>query len=227
LTVLPHQSSGVLQALHFDATRQMLISLVSTSQLHQLSLDTKLFPQTQIYKVICLPAVANHNGISLIVPKPTPQVNDTAQSLLSTTTATSSSVLLSMLQSLGGYVQADNELLMSAMMVPPCLMGTLYGILQNNRDWLIGHGVNQNDASYLVSKYYMNMMQDVAHRLSNPMAIDELIAEQTPGGLNEYGFNMSQTLGILDSYNHIQDAILRKVVAGSSNNIHNNHSTDY
>ena len=41
-----------------------------------------------------------------------------------------------MLDALGGCVECANDDIMSALMAPTCLMGPMYGIMRNNRDWL-------------------------------------------------------------------------------------------
>ena len=41
-----------------------------------------------------------------------------------------------MLDALGGCVECPNDDIMNAMMIPACLMGPMYGIMRNNRDWL-------------------------------------------------------------------------------------------
>ena len=41
-----------------------------------------------------------------------------------------------MLDALGGCVECANADIMNAMMVPSCLMGPMYGIMRNNREWL-------------------------------------------------------------------------------------------
>ena len=52
ITVLPQQTSFVLQGLVFDKARHTLVSLVSTSTLDGLASDSKLPPE-QVSKVIC------------------------------------------------------------------------------------------------------------------------------------------------------------------------------
>lgn len=71
------------------------------------------------------------------------------------------------------------------MMVPTGLMGPMYGILRNNRDWLIKQGVPAKDASYFLARNYQSMIQDAERKCEDPNHFDDLIAEQTPGGLNE------------------------------------------
>ena len=48
------------------------------------------------------------------------------------------------------------------------------------------HGVTPDDASYFVGRSYLSMVQDAERNCQdNPRRFDDLIEEQTPGGLNE------------------------------------------
>ena len=104
---------------------------------------------------------------------------------LSTLDVKSSSTLLSLFQSLGGCVECETEANLKAMMVPGCLMGPLYGILQNNLEWLVKQGVPAKDASYFLGKQYLCMIKDAERKCEDPNHFNDLIEEQTPGGLNE------------------------------------------
>jgi pyrroline-5-carboxylate reductase len=198
--VLPQQTSEVLQALQFDNERHILVSLVSTSKLDDLLRHSGL-PSAQVFKMICLPAVANHQGVCLLTPK------------------VDHPVLLPLFQSLGGCVQATDEAQMSAMMVPSGLMGSMYGILRNNRDWLIQQGVAESDASYLVGRYYWGMMQDAERQCDEPSRFDDLIEEQTPGGLNEQALGNLESLGVMDAYDKAQNAVLSRIQGKSDGSL--------
>jgi len=200
LTVLPQQTSQVLQALSFDVNRHVLVSLVSTSQLTSLQQDSGLNNKS-VFKMICLPAVAKHQGVCLLTPKQ------------------DHPVLLPLCQSLGGCVQATDEAQMAAMMVPSGLMGSLYGVLRNNREWLVKQGVAPKDASYLVGRYYWGMMQDAERDCDEPNRFDELVAEQTPGGLNEQALGNLQSLGVMQSYDQVQDAMLARIQGKSDGSL--------
>jgi pyrroline-5-carboxylate reductase len=111
ITVLPQQANEVLEGLQFDPSRHVLISLVSTSKLPDLARASGL-PSESVLKMICLPSVADHEGVCLVTP---PTENPT---------------LLALFESLGGVVQADDNDQMSALMVPTGLMGSFYGLLK-------------------------------------------------------------------------------------------------
>lgn len=96
-----------------------------------------------------------------------------------------SSSLLPLFKSIGGYIECETEEIMRAMMVPTCLMGPLYGVMKRNQDWLVEQGVPAKDASYFLGKQYFAMIRDAERNCGDPKHIDDLIEEQTPGGLNE------------------------------------------
>jgi pyrroline-5-carboxylate reductase len=198
--VLPQQTSEVLRGLHFDNERHTIVSLVSTSKLDDLSRHSEL-ASARVFKMICLPAVANHEGVCLLTPK------------------VDHPVLLPLFKTLGGCVQATDEAQMSAMMVPSGLMGSLYGILRNNRDWLIQQGVAETDASYLVGRYYWGMVQDAECGCDESSRFDELIAEQTPGGLNEQALGNLNSLGLMEAYDKAQNALLSRIQGNSDGSV--------
>jgi pyrroline-5-carboxylate reductase len=192
--LLPEHTSAALQNLRFDAGRHTLVSLVSTATLDDLCKDTRL-PLESVFKMICLPAVAQCDGICILL---TPLMKDPP-------------IVTQICQVLGGCVQADTDEKMSALMVSTALMGSFYGILRNNREFLVQNGIPSSDASFLVGRLYDNMMKDVARVLRNPEGYEELIEEQTPGGLNAQGLNNLEELGAMDAYNQVQAALLSRI----------------
>lgn len=200
ITVLPQQANEVLSSLEFDVSRHVLISLVSTSNLADLAKYSGLPPES-VFKMICLPSVADHEGVCLLTPP------------------TENSALISLFESLGGVVQANDEAQMSAMMVTSGLMGSFYGILKNNRDFLVRQGIEQSKASFLVGRMYHSMIRDAEARCQEANAFEELIAEQTPGGLNEQGLNNFAQLGGLEAYDQVQQAIHNRVLGKSDGSL--------
>jgi len=240
LTVLPQQAQEVLRDLNFDAARHTLVSLVSTTSLPDLVACSQL-PADRVYKMICLPAVAYHEGLCLLQPATTAggTSNDgddaVAPAAHADTTTSSSSLLYQLLNSLGGVAVAANDRQMSAMMVPSGMMGGFYGVLRNHRDWLASTaGMSREQATFVVTRSYHGMMQDAVRRLMEcrsdgdkddiddagsgsgsstaAVLLDELIAEQTPGGLNEQALANLETLGVMDSYSTVQAALFRRIV---------------
>jgi pyrroline-5-carboxylate reductase len=96
-------------------------------------------------------------------------------------------------------------------------MGPIYGMMRQSRDWLTKHGnISQGVASYLVAKQFQGMIQDAVSDCENPHRLEELIQEQTPGGLNEQALRNLESLGALESYDKVMDAILSRIQGKSS-----------
>jgi pyrroline-5-carboxylate reductase len=249
ITVLPQQTSQVLQALSFDASKHILVSLVSTSQLDQLARDSKL-PSDRVFKMICLPAVATLDGVCLITPRPHQQTEQIVEQQEDDDLPRDNqqnhhhhnTTLINLLESLGGMVAAETPEQMTAMMIPSGMMGTLYGILKNNRDFVLAKANNNDsdsrsdshtprlgsrEATKLVAKYYHGMLGDVIQRLeqdemdhpheASSTLLEELIAEQTPGGLNEQALGQFETLGGMNMYDQIQESLWKRLSGQSDN----------
>ena len=158
-----------------------------------------------------LPSVAKQEGCALIVPKSTQKECQTNPNI---------ATILCMLNTLGGYVECESEEIMNVMIIPTCLMGPLYGILRHNKDWLVKKGVPAKDATYFVGRNYWSMMQDAergCHEDENHF--EELVAEQTPGGLNEQALNNIKELGIFDAYDKTMEAVLSRLHGDSDGSI--------
>lgn len=198
LCVLPEQMESVLLKLTFDPDRHTLVSLVSTSKLDQLVSLTSL-PASRVHKMICLPSVATHDGTCLLVP-PSRSLN-------------------TVLESLGGCVQCATEDIMTKLMIPACLMGPYYAILKNNRDWLVKMGVPVEDASYFVGRTYLGIAKDAEAKCRDPKGFDELIEEQTPGGINEQSIKNLDKLNVFGAYDKAMDGILERLQGKGSGDV--------
>ncbi len=148
-----------------------------------------------VYKMICLPAVAQLEGTPLLVPR---SRSDRLKDLLST---------------LGGgtCIECENEDIMESMMVPTAMMGPVYGLMRNSRDFLIKKGVPAKDASRMVGRQYWAMVKDAVMRCEDPDSLDDLIEEQTPGGLNEQTLKNLEGVGFLASYDEAMEAVLKRI----------------
>lgn len=209
LCVLPTQTETVLKGIDFKSfDKKILISLVSTAGLEDLKSFSGLAKEN-IYKMICLPAVAHQEGVSLVVPP------------ISTDTSTSLPLVKKMelmLTALGGFVDCQNETEMKKMMISTGLMGPFYGILRQNRDYLVKSGISSEKASYFLTNIYSNMIKDA---LLSDKSFDELIEEQTPGGLNEQALRNMDQLGVYESYGKVMDALYSRMDGKSDGSVTN------
>ena len=207
LTVLPQQASDVLQSLQFDPHRHVLVSLVSTANLHDLQHDSKL-DLSQVAKMICLPSIANHEGVALLCCG---QQNSTTNELLET-----------LFDATGGVVSLQTEADLEACMVTTCTMGPLYGTMKNQRDWLLKQtsSLSKADATTLVVKQFAASVGDALQNC-HENRLEDLIAEQTPGGLNEQALNNYGTVlnGFQDLQEPVMDAILSRIRGDTNGSI--------
>jgi len=192
LCVLPENEEEVLNSLTIGR-ETTLVSLVSTSKLKKL-IERSGLPSEKVYKMICLPAVAELQGTPLLVPPNTSELNR----LFST---------------LGGgtCINCKDESKMEAMMVTTAMMGPMYGLMRRNRDYLISQGVPANDSSFVVGRQYFAMVKDALFNCENPNRFDELIEEQTPGGLNEQTLKNLQAEGFFNNYEKAMEAVLSRI----------------
>lgn len=102
---------------------------------------------------------------------------------------------------------------MNAQMVTTNIMGPLYGIMKQGRDFLVQHaGMSQESASYLVIKQCLAIIQDAdVDCQDNANRLDDLIEEQTPGGINEQALKNLEKLGGFDIQEKMMDAILSRL----------------
>ena len=173
----------------------------STAKLDELTSDSKLDP-SNVSKMICLPCIARHQGVALHC-SPTP--ND---------------FLTFLFDSMGGVVTLQTEADLEAAMMTTCVMGPIYGVMREGRNWLMEKtDLSQEEASYLVIKQYIGAIQDAERDLMNPNRLDDLIEEQTPGGLNEQALANLDKLGGLDAQVQVMDAILSRLRGETDGNI--------
>ena len=155
--------------------------------------------------------MAKQEGCALLTPKVTKKEHETNPSI---------PTILRMLDTLGGYVECETEEIMNVMITPTCLMGPLYGILRQNQEWLVKKGVPAKDATYFVGRNYWSMMQDAergCHEDANHF--EELVDEQTPGGLNEQALSNMKELGLFTSYEKTMEAVLSRLHGDSDGSL--------
>lgn len=255
----PRRTSPRHHLFHFIRTKK------STSKVEDLIERTGL-RRNSVFKLICLPPISRRGGCALLQPAPVPSPttttpdgsdddcgddcvvidddgDDDASSSRARSDEDDANIVKSILDALGGYVECRDDSVMDAMMVTTCMMGPMYGVMRNNRDWLgefgvltrrrcgiigllssrrlladyniwpelrtltatnsnhrithaknfqkmnssaVDRGVSPEDASYFVGRSYLSMVQDAERDCDvNPRRFDDLIEEQTPGGLNE------------------------------------------
>jgi pyrroline-5-carboxylate reductase len=79
-------------------------------------------------------------------------------------------------------------------------MGPFYYMLKNVRDFVASQGVDPATASKFVGGTYLGIAKDAHGKCGDPAGFDELIAEQTPGGLNEQLIGHIDQAGVGEAY---------------------------
>ena len=198
----------------------------STANLEDLVRDSKL-DLSRVAKMICLPSIARHKGVALLCCGDT-GCNDTADTTTATTaTPSARAFLTSLFGHMGGVVCLDTEADLEACMVTTCTMGPLYGTMKNQRDWLLNHtdSLSKSDASFLVVEQFAGAVSDASRELpQSDTRLEDLIDEQTPGGLNEQALRNYGTVlgGFAELQDPVMDAILSRIRGETDGSLSNN-----
>ena len=176
--------------------------------------DSKL-DLSRVAKMICLPSITKHKGVALLCCGD----DGTNTSIEKGACRNTRSFLSNLFGRMGGVVCLDTEADLEACMVTTCTMGPLYGTMKNQRDWLLRKtdSLSKADATFLVIQQFAGAVSDAASALQDQEVLESkleaLIAEQTPGGLNEQALkNYGTVLGGFESVQDpVMDAILSRI----------------
>ena len=157
--------------------------------------------------MICLPSIARHEGVALhCCPYPDDDI-----------------FLTQLFDSCGGVLTLKNENELQTAMVTTCIMGPLYGQMRETRDFVLKNtpsgSLTKYDASQLVIKQYMGAIEQAQRLIAEENCLDDLIEEQTPGGLNEQALNNLDQIGGLQSHNQIMEALLSRIRGDSDGSV--------
>jgi pyrroline-5-carboxylate reductase len=188
--VLPKHCEEVLRGLRFQA-RHTVVSLVSTAPLALLQEVCAPVPTEQVVRAIPLPPVAKHNGATVMTP-PHPTI-------------------AGLFGALGTVVPVATEALMKKMMPVTALMGQLYAQHLATQQWLVAQGVDAESAAKWTGAVFHTVTYDSA--IAGPSTFEELVHEQTPGGLNEQVIREMTEAGAYTALSDSLDNILARIEA--------------
>jgi len=188
--VLPKQCEEVVRALRFEA-RHTVVSLVSTAPLAMLQDACGPVPATQVVRAIPLPPVAKHKGACVMTP-PNPTI-------------------VRLFDLLGTVVAVDTEAVMKKMMPVTALMGQLYAQHRATQQWLVAQGVDADSAAKWTGAVFHTVTVDSA--VAGPSTFEELVHEQTPGGLNEQVIREMSEAGAYSALSDSLDNCLARIEA--------------
>ena len=131
------------------------------------------------------------------------------------------SFLVSLLEACGRALVLKDESELEATMVTCNMMGLFYGVLKQNRDWILQNSTNLSkaQATQLVMKQYMAILEKAQCIQDDSDCLEALIDEQTPGGLNEQGLSNLEKLGVMASYDKILDSMVSRIRGQSDGSI--------
>ena len=111
-------------------------------------------------------------------------------------------------------------------MVSTCMQGPLYGIMRRQSNWLVRNaGLSPEKATYLITKQYVGMVQDADRRPLSAERLDDLVEEQTPGGLNEQALSNLDKQGGLSAFDNVMDAVSLRIQGKSDGSLPKDGST--
>lgn len=186
--VLPKDAEAVCRSLKFTAA-QTIVSVVSTAPLALLQECCKPVLTENVVRSIPLPPVAKHKGACVMTPK--------------------HPAITALYASLGTVVAVETEALMKKMMPVTGLMGHAYAQQRATQRWLESEGVDAEAAAKWTGAVFHCVSYDSA--LPDSHTFEELVAEQTPGGLNEQVVREQTEAGTYAALSDSLDSALARI----------------
>eukprot|EP00937_MAST-01D_sp_MAST-1D-sp2_P007143 g7143.t1 len=134
-------------------------------------------PASTVVQAFPLPPAADHKSTTVMVPK-----NAAVEAVLAT---------------LGGTVPVDSFEEAMKIGACSCVMGDFYAHLRAVHEWLEGQGIESGTASTAVASYFATFGHASAR--AGAGGFGHLVAEQTPGGMNEQVIAELQAKGNYDN----------------------------
>jgi len=186
--VLPTKTEEVTRALRFKPSHTV-VSLVSTAPLESLREWCTPVPSASVVRAIPLPPVALHKGATVMTPR--------------------HAAVVELFDSLGTAVPVDDEDQMKKLMCMTALMGQLYAQQREAARWLGAQGIEGGVAAKYVGAIFHSVTYDSAD--AGPHTLDELVDEQTPGGLNEQVIREMTEAGAYAALTDSLDGVLARI----------------
>lgn len=171
----------------------LLVNLIPTISDSELS---KLcgVPAEKRVKAIPFPPVALHEGATVVCP-PEPTV-------------------CSLFNLLGNSVPIEHEDKLKVMYAASALMGPFYQTVVSAASWLHSHGIPEEQAAAFAAGFHRCVSADLIGKKSIS-ELQNLVKEQTPGGLNEEAVRRMSAAGNYNAQARAMDAIYHRVKGDS------------
>ena len=175
LAVLPQKAEEVLSPLHFGDLAQ-IVSLIATISIERLRGWTSY--KAPLSRVVPLPIVANHNGITTVFP-PSQTVQD-------------------LFEHLGQVVPIETIETFDAFVVASATMGLYFDTLETMAQWLCTKGAVYTSARTYLSALNYGLAQTTTTQTEIGFA-DLRQGHSTPNGLNQHVVEQFRANGGLES----------------------------
>ena len=179
LGVVPKVAESAMNDLNPEVkgTNKLIVNLIATLPIAACS---EALGGVKVCKAVPLPPVAHQRGVTSVCP--------------------SNEVVKGLFELLGTVVEIEVEDHQRALQTTTAMMGPFYAQCQALQEWLSTQGVSSEVSSEFVGAFYHCISFDAAHySKTTPSAFKNLIAEQTPGGLNEQAVKELTEAGVYDS----------------------------
>eukprot|EP00036_Acanthoecidae_sp_10tr_P014880 CAMPEP_0206285406 /NCGR_PEP_ID=MMETSP0106_2-20121207/82_1 /ASSEMBLY_ACC=CAM_ASM_000206 /TAXON_ID=81532 /ORGANISM="Acanthoeca-like sp., Strain 10tr" /LENGTH=290 /DNA_ID=CAMNT_0053715923 /DNA_START=36 /DNA_END=908 /DNA_ORIENTATION=- len=168
---------------------QLVINLVSTVT-NQRIRELIVLPTATVVKCVPLPPVALHAGVSALSP--------------------SHRVIEALFGVLGTVVAVESEEQLKVFQAATAMMGPFYQTVVTVHGWMTANGVPDADAAAYAGGFFKCISADSAVKQSGA-GLAHLVAEQTPGGLNEEAIKRHAEAGCYSAHGAALDAILARL----------------
>eukprot|EP00040_Diaphanoeca_grandis_P019814 m.104969 g.104969 ORF g.104969 m.104969 type:complete len:262 (+) comp27607_c0_seq6:129-914(+) len=182
LAVRPQVATSILDELTFSA-RHTVISLMAVINFKDLRTHTS--PATQIFRCCPLPPAARGEG-AIILCAPT-----------------HSDMVTGLLSMAGKVVEVTTEKDLASLQSVTCLMGPFYNMLQTCQNWLTTQGIDGVAASQYCGAMFQAVANDAEIKSNSATGFAELVAEQTPQGVNEAAIEGLERRGVYTAYEQV------------------------
>ena len=178
-------AESVIQGLDFHDGQQVLSLVVAIKYPTLIAL---LGPKVDAAMAVPLPAIAKRQGATLgIPPKPFAEAAFTA---------------------LGTYTAVTDVDAFTRLESASCFMGDFYKHQLTIQQWLVSYEVEPAKAAAYVGAVFATMAAD--SKEATPSTFAELVASQTPGGLNEMVWKQQEAAGVYLAVNNSLDAVFKR-----------------
>jgi pyrroline-5-carboxylate reductase len=147
-------------------------------------------PDITVVKSVPLPPVALHAGVSVLYPRHPEMV--------------------ALFEVLGKVICVETEDHLRVLQAGSGMMGPFYKTVLTMQEWMKAQGIADADAAVFAGGFYQCVSADSAEQTSGE-GLAHLIAEQTPGGLNEEAIRRHSEAGCYDGERAALDATLARL----------------